>query len=134
MRHRIRLGPAAVFLTVMVMVMTVLALLTVSTSSADLAMAQRFASVTQTRYALEADGQEFLADAAAAAAGGEDISKIDGVTAKNGSYLFEKESDGYRLQIEISQPDSSGSFELLSHRLSRIWDPDDPVKDIWQGD
>ena len=55
MNHRTRLGPLAIFLAVVVMVITTMAVLTIATSNADRTMAKRFASVTQTRYQLEAD-------------------------------------------------------------------------------
>ena len=132
MNHRIRLGPFAIFLTVMVMVMTMLALLTISTSNADLVMAGRFASITQTRYALETDAERFLSEASDPAAAGRLAEKPE-VNATAGGYRFEKESNGYKLVIEISIPDSSGSYELRSRSISRIWRSDDPTEDIWKG-
>ena len=63
MNHRTRLGPLAIFLAVVVMVITTMAVLTIATSNADRTMAKRFASVTQTRYQLEADGERFISEA-----------------------------------------------------------------------
>ena len=133
MDHRIRLGPLAVFLCVMVMIVTITALLTMSTSGADLVTAERFASVTQTRYGLEADGERFLSDAQKAAAAGADIAALSGVSALEDGYLFEKSENGYKLEVEISSPDDSGSFEVSMFRLSRIWESEDPAADIWKG-
>lgn len=133
MNHRIRLGPIAIFLCVMVMIITVTALLTISTSGADLVMAERFASVTQTRYALEAEGEQFLSDAEEAVRSGADISAISGVSALSDGYLFEKSENGYKLEVEISSPDDDGAFEVRTYRVSRIWESDDPAADIWKG-
>ena len=76
MVHKTRLGPIAVFLTIVAMVITTLALLTVATSNADRVMAGRFANITQTRYELEADGERFIAAVAAGNA-----ESMEGVTA-----------------------------------------------------
>jgi len=117
MEHRTRLGPIAIFLTIVVMVITTLAILTVATSNADRIMAGRFAGVTQIRYELESDGQRFLSRAAEGA---------DETT-------FEEEKDGYRIEVEISEPDEEGNFDVLKWKVSKIWNADDPVNDIWPG-
>ena len=130
MNHRIRLGPMAIFLCVMTMIIATIAVLTISTSGADLVMARRFASVTQTRYALEADGEEFLA----AAEAGADLSSMPGVSARKDGFVFEKKENGYKLEVEISRPgDGTDSFEVREFRVSRIWEADDPADDIWKG-
>ena len=49
MQHKIRLGPIAVFLAVVTVVLTTLAILTTATTNADKVLAERFAEVTQTR-------------------------------------------------------------------------------------
>ena len=133
MNHRIRLGPLALFLCIMVMIITTIAVLTISTSEADMVMAERFASVTSARYGLEADGERFLSDAEKAAASGSDISAFSGVSSISGGYLFEKSENGYKLEIEISSPDETGSFEVTSYRISRIWRSEDPAAGIWKG-
>ena len=60
--HKIRLGPIAIFLVVVAIILTTLATLTLATTNADKVMAERFASVTAVRYELEAQGQQFLKD------------------------------------------------------------------------
>ena len=60
MSHKIRLGPIAVFLAVVAVVLTTLAILTTATSNADRLMAERFARVTQIRYELEDEGNQYL--------------------------------------------------------------------------
>ena len=118
MNHRTRLGPLAIFLAVVVMVITTMAVLTIATSNADRTMAKRFASVTQTRYQLEADGEKFISEA---------------VTGQAGSYEFYEELNGYSITVEISEPDAAGNYELLTWKISKLWNADDPVKDIWNG-
>ena len=142
MEHKTRLGPVAIFLTIVAMVITTLALLTVATSNADRVMAGRFASITQTRYGLEADGEKFLA---AVAAG--DVSGIEGAAAgaladadegtatgaaAAGVYSFVEEKDGYRLEIEAVSA-AAGSVEINRWKLSRIWENEDPLENIWKG-
>lgn len=132
MTHKTRLGPVAVFLTIVTMVITTLALLTVATSNADRVMAGRFANITQTRYELEARGEQFLA---AVASG--DAESMEGVTASGEgsadafSYITEK--DGYRLEVEASASDDEGDVEVTGWKLSRIWNSSDPLEQIWQG-
>lgn len=117
MAHKTRLGPIAIFLTIVVMVITTLAVLTVATSNADRIMAGRFAAVTQTRYELEADGQRFLSEAAG---GGTELT-------------FKEEKNGYRIEVEITRPDADGNFEINRWRISKIWNADDPINNIWPG-
>lgn len=135
MAHKTRLGPIAVFLTIVAMVITTLALLTVATSNADRVMAGRFANITQTRYELEAEGERFIAAAAAGNAAG-----MEGVTAGSQSneypdaaYSFTSEKEGYRLEVETAAPDEGGHVEILRWKISRIWNSADPIENIWQG-
>jgi len=118
MNHRTRLGPLAIFLAVVVMVITTMAVLTIATSNADRTMAKRFASVTQTRYQLEADGEKFISEA---------------VNNQTGSYEFYEELNGYSITVAITVPDENGNYELLEWKVSKLWNADDPVKDIWNG-
>ena len=60
MSHKIRLGPIALFLAVVAIVLATLAVLTAATTNADKVLAERFAGVTQTRYGLEAEGEKFV--------------------------------------------------------------------------
>jgi hypothetical protein len=128
-----RLGPVAIFLTIIVMVLATLAFLTISTSNADMTTANRFASVTAARYRLEADGDRFLSLASEAGKSGNDISKIPGAGSEDDGYIFKKELNGYRLVIRISTPDRNGDFEVRSYKMNRMWNPSDPASDIWTG-
>lgn len=133
MNRRMRLGPAAVFLLITAMILVTLAMLTVSTAEADLAMTGRFAAVTQIRYGLRADGERFLCEAAAAGAEGRDLSALEGVIQTEDGYTYIKESGGYRLEASISGFDKDGNYELKNFRISKMWQSADPAADIWKG-
>lgn len=124
MNHKIRLGPIAVFLVVVAIVLTMLSTLTLSTTNADKVMAERFASVTAIRYDLEAQGQQFLRDYAERAANG---------TVTDAERTASIEGDGYTLEIEVSAPDANGNFEIISWNLKKNWNADDPYQHIWKG-
>lgn len=131
MSHKIRLGPIAVFLAVVAVVLTTLATLTTATSNADTVLAKRFADVTRTRYALEAEGQKMLSDFdESAAKGGADGG---GFELKDGVYTASIEKDGYVLNIELTQPDDDGAYDIKKWKITKIWDADSPVDDIWTG-
>ena len=133
MNHRSRLGPLAIFLTVVAMVITTMALLTAATSNADRAMAGRFASVPQTRYRLEADGERFLSEAAAGADFGDSYAADSSINKTAGGYEFYEELDGYSITVEITEPDAQGQFDILEWKVSKLWNSDDPVNNIWPG-
>ena len=124
MNHKIRLGPIAIFLVVVAIILTTLATLTLATTNADRIMAERFASVTAIRYELEAQGEQFLRDydeavAAGNAAGADRVTTI--------------EQNGYTLEIEVSEPDANGNFEIVKWQLDKDWEADDPFHHIWKG-
>lgn len=123
--HKIRLGPIAIFLVVVAIILTTLATLTLATTNADKVMAERFASVTAVRYELEAQGQQFLKDYGEQAA-------ADTVTEADRNKTFE--NNGYTLEIEVSAPDAAGNFEIVTWHLKKDWNADDPYTHIWKGD
>ena len=133
MTHKTRLGPLAVFLVIVVMVITTLAVLTVATSNADVTMAERYAEITRVRYGLEAQGEEFLSYASMAGGGSSPADYIDGVTETAGGYEYTAENGGYRLEVAVTRPDASGRYEVTKWRLTKIWNADDPMKSIWPG-
>ncbi len=130
MNHKIRLGPVAVFLAVIAVVLACLAMLSVATSRADTALAERFASVTKTRYELEADGERFLAEADKALAEGN--GRIpDGAEPMGGGLLYYSEKDGYELTVRVEE--SGSHYTVAEWKISRIWEEDDPMDDLWPG-
>ena len=133
MNHKTRLGPIAIFLAVVVMVITTMAILTLATSNADRTMAGRFASITQTRYQLESDGEHFISEAAEAYAGGGTYSPGDAVKATDNGLSFYEELNGYSITVSITEPDAGGNFDILGWKVSKLWNYKDPVNDIWPG-
>ena len=133
MSHKVRLGPIAIFLTVVAIVLTMLAILTFATSHADAVMAQRFASVTETRYELEAEGRQFLADADEMLANGQDLTMLEGVTRNEGSsFGYTIEKNGYSLLITVSAPEN-GRVQVEEWKIDKIWQEEDPYQNIWKG-
>ena len=124
MNHKMRLGPIAIFLVVVAIILTALATLTLATTNADKVMAERFAAVTSARYELEAEGQQFIRDYDELAAAG-------AVTDADRQATIEK--NGYTLQIRVSQPDGNGNFEIEQWDLKKNWNADDPFTHIWKG-
>ena len=125
MSRKIRLGPIAVFLAVVAVVLSTLAVLTVATTNADKVLADRFAGATQTRYALEAEGERFLQQYDEKVAGGSAVFAADRTK--------EIEKDGYTLKITVTEPDASGSWDVTEWKVIKDWNADDPYQNIWQG-
>ena len=124
MNHHMRLGPIAILLVVVAIILTTLATLTLATTNADKVMAERFAAVTSARYELEAEGQQFLRDFDEQAASGT-------VTSEDRHATLEK--SGYTLEIQISAPDANGNYEIEKWDLKKNWKADDPFQHIWKG-
>ena len=124
MNHKIRLGPIAIFLVVVAIILTTLATLTLATTNADRVMAERFASVTAVRYELEAAGQQFLKkyDEQAATGAVTDADRTASI-----------EQNGYTLEIEVSAPDGNGNYEITKWDIKKDWTADDPYHHIWKG-
>ena len=134
MSHRIRLGPIAVFLAIVAIVLSVMAVLTTATAHADKVMADRFADVTAQRYEIEAEGERLLADFDAQAAQGTIDAASLGLTKTADGYSTRIKRDGYTLTIVLSEPDASGSYEIDEWKITKEWNADDPVQNIWKGD
>ena len=133
MTHKTRLGPIAIFLVIVAMVITTLAVLTVATSNADVTMAKRFTDITQIRYGLEAQGEEFLSYAESAGGGSGPADYMDGVTETDNGYEYTAEDGGYRLEVAVTRPDGNGRCEVTKWKLTKIWNASDPMNSIWPG-
>jgi len=133
MKHKLRLGPIAIFLVVVAIILTTLSILTLATTNADNVMAERFAAVTAVRYDLEADGQQFLRDYDAQVQAGKVKAGAINAKATKDGYATEIQKNGYILQIEVSAPDENGKYEILTWELKKDWNADDPYQDIWKG-
>ena len=127
MTHKTRLGPIAIFLVIVTMVITTLAVLTVATSNADVIMAKRFADITKIRYGLEAQGEEFLSYAESAGTSNP-ADHMNGVTETGDGYEFTAEDGGYRLEVAVTR-----QGEVTKWKLTKIWSASDPMNSIWPG-
>ena len=125
MKHvPIRLGPLALLLAVISICLTILAVLSFTTGQADLRLAQRYADTVTERYALEAEGQAFLADVCR----GNDLqSGLPLVTE-----TIENEN-GLSLHIELKQ-NAQGSYDITSWKFLRDWEEDTDLDNIWTGE
>ncbi len=121
----IRLGPLALLLTVISICLAILAILTFTTARADLRLAEEYAATVRARYALERDGQEYLA---ALNAGSAEAPEPGG----DGVLRADLERDGYLLHIGL-RPDGSGGYEVVFWRQEKIWEQEDDIGNLWDG-
>ena len=129
----IKLGPVALLLTVISICLTVMAVLTFTTASADKTMAERFADSTQVRYALEAEGEAFLQEAdALLAAGGQltDLPDTENVKNQKGSVEKTFSDAGYHLTVRL-QPDGD-SYRVSTWSLVKEWEEKGTIDGLWQ--
>ena len=133
MNRKVRLGPVAIFLAVIAVVLSTLAVLTQATSHADLVMAERYAAVTEIRYRLEEEGQRYLMQVDEAEKAGN--FSADAVGAKqldSGNISRVITDEGYKLTIEITEPEN-GKYEIVKWKISKEWNAEDPFSNIWKG-
>lgn len=133
MNHRIRLGPIAVFLVVIAVVLTTLAVLTVATSNADQVMAERFARVTQIRYELENEGEKYLQEVDEKSEAGKVTAESIGAEKTKSGFRKTISKEGYDLVIEITGLKSGSNYEVTRWEIIKEWNADDPLNNIWQG-
>ena len=134
MSHKIRLGPIAVFLAIVAIVLSVMAVLSTATTHADRVMAERFAEMTQQRYALEAEGTKILAAYDRQAADGTIEAESLGLSPVEGGYRAQIEQGGYTLTMALSEPDDGGSYTVDEWKITKQWNADDPFQNIWKGE
>lgn len=131
MTNRMKLGPLAVFLTIITIILTMLALLEFVTANADVALAERYAQVTQTKYALEQKGNEYLRELDTSLKNGLSPESAGEVTVKqNGLYTHTEKLEEYTLTIDF-ESDGSG-YEVKRWKITREWKEGNPFGNIWQ--
>ena len=134
MNTKIRLGPMAVFILLVAVVLTTLAMLAQATSHADLVMAERFADVTAVRYSLEEEGQNYLMQIDEALKAGDfDAAENGAEVTEDGNLRHTVSRDGYDLVIEITDPGKAGKYKVIKWNLSRQWEAEGQFQNIWQG-
>lgn len=133
MAHKLRLGPIAVFLTVVTIILTTLATLTIATSRADAVLAERFATMAAIRYSLEKEGNEFLYEVTQKLENGTSLNSISDLNRTgDGMYEYKAEKDGYELKIRLA-PEGSDSFSIEEWKITKIWNEEELSQDIWLG-
>lgn len=126
----VRLGPLALLMTVVSICLTILSILTLTTAGADLRLAEKYADSTKTKYALEAQGQEFLRDTDDALADGRDPASLDGVKRSSNGYTREIKKDGYTLTVSFTA--EGGSYEITDWKLTKEWEENTDIN-VWSG-
>ena len=129
MKHvPIRLGPLALLLAVISICLTILAILSFTTGQADMRLAERYAATVQERYALEAEGQEYVAlvnRGSAPESGQEEIS------GQLGSLVHETGE----LQLKFTlKKNRNGSYDITAWKFIRDWEEDTSLDNIWTGE
>ena len=109
----VKLGPLALLLTVISICLTTFAILTFTTSRADMTLARKYAETVQSRCELEVQGQEYLKDAAAG-------------NASYGERDFEK--NGFHLYVTTLE---DGSVVRWQHE--KEWTEDTSMGNLWNG-
>ncbi len=130
---RIRLGPLALLLAVISICMTTLGVLAITTASADLRVANKYADMVQIRYELEAEGQAFLQEANETLALGALLETLpDTATDEDGVTWKILWRDDFRLTAGI-RPDDAGGFRVVCWRVGRTWEPETSMGELWDG-
>lgn len=126
----VKLGPLALLLTVISICLTALAILSFTTSRADMRLAEKYAETVKIRYELESQGQEFLTEAEKSAGS---LSSLPGVTVDDDGRTVYRELalEGSVLKIGLV-PDGDG-FRIVEWRHEREWTPDNDIGNLWNG-
>lgn len=124
-RPTVRLGPAALLLAVIAICLAILAILTFTTARADLRLAEKYADTVRARYALEGDGQRYMAELAA-------LPDTAPPADADGVIRVDMERDGYRLRIAL-EPDGTGGFRTVGWRHEKPWEQEQTIGDLWSG-
>ena len=130
MRARIRLGPFVIFLVIIAMILTMLALLSFATSNADEALAERYAQVTQTKYELEKRGKAFLCEIEEEIQSGKELHREDLILNEEGNFEHTEELGTYRLWIGFSIKD--GACLVTRWKIGREWETSESKLPVWQ--
>ena len=126
----IKLGPLALLLTVISICLTTLSILTFTTASADMRLAQRFAQTVQERYALEIKGQEYINEAEKSLAEGDNIWLTELRRRADGSYEQVLEEGDTKLTIRFYVVGSE--IQVNAWQMIKGWQEDDSLN-VWQG-
>ena len=130
----IRLGPLALLLTVISICLTTLAILTFTTAGADMRLAERYAGTVKERYALEKEGQEFLAEIRETVSDPMDLYLIDDLDfTENGDAVKVLRQGDATLTITLRENDEGG-IDVVSWKQEKLWEEDDDTLGVWLGE
>ena len=126
----IKLGPLTLLLTVISICLTTLAILNFTTARADLRLAERFADTVQARYALEAEGQEYLRE-------------MDQLSPQAAEAMQRREADEDGViwhvleqgdaHLRIGLRWDNGVMQVVSWRQEKDWAQDELIDNLWSG-
>ena len=123
MNSKIKLGPLAIFLAIITIILVMLARLNHVTATADVALAERYAEVTKIKYELEEKGSRFLEELDTG--GGE----READPAKDYYTHIEKNGD-YTLTIDYTF--ENGSYHVIRWRITKDWEETNVYENIIQ--
>lgn len=134
--HRpVRTGAMTLLITAVLICLAVLAVLSLATARADLAMAERSLSGLQSRGTAEQRGQEYLAQLDAALKQGTALPEA-AVQEEDGSIRAELtlEDGTLRIVVQPKEPDREdpAAYRILSWKFDSSWEPDQTL-DLWNG-
>ncbi len=129
MKHvPVKLGPLALLLAVVAICLTILAILSFTTGQADLRLAQRYADTVTERYALEAEGQQYVAivnEGKAPESGQDEISGTLG--------SLVQETGALHLDFVLKK-NARGKYDITAWKFIRDWEEDTSLDNIWTGE
>lgn len=133
--HRpVRTGAMTLLITAVLICLAVLAVLSLATARADLAMAERSLSGLQSRGTAEQQGQEYLAQLDAALKQGTALPEA--AVQEDGSIRAELtlEDGTLRIVVQPKEPDREdpAAYRILSWEFDSSWEPDQTL-DLWNG-
>lgn len=135
MRHiPIRLGPLALLLAVISICMTTLGILAFTTARADLGLAQKYADTVQGRYALEYEGQDFLRLAGDALAEGGELEALANTEKDEDGVIWKTVARDETSLVIGLVPDQDRGYNVVSWRIIKIWNADEGMGSLWDGE
>lgn len=130
----IKLGPLALLLTVISICLTTLAILTFTTSMADVSLAEKYADTVTERYLIEKDGQAFIRDYQEALDEGTvSLSFPDLIADASGISWVTLERGETKLRIGLKE-DGIYDFKIIGWRIYKEWEEDESIGNLWLGD
>ena len=125
MNRPLRLGPLAILLLVISIVMSTMSILTYTTARADMILTERYADTVEIRNELELEGNKFLSDIhnSSTAINSYNTKYADGI------YVYTVSKDGYVLTVKVTED----NYSLVHWEIHREWEHGDTIDDLWDG-